>query len=180
MWKILTICLLAAASAMAQISPMHSFSLQDEELDDYKVSGSVRMNHCLAQGFTKINGTLSAQNRCLFEDLAVNGDCSLKQCVVKGGLYARGILVLDYTLVQEDIIAPAREINLLQTRVSGDITVKKVNNFPGKQIVHIRRGSSVDGNITFDSKNGEVHLYKGSKFLGATVGGKIIRFAQEE
>ena len=127
--------------------------------------------------FLHVNGSFQGSRSQIYE-LKVNGDTRLHECVIHGPLVVKGSLNADHSVFRGPLDLTCKSATFERCAVTEDIVVNNVANYEGKQIIKLTRGAVVQGNITFDSKRGEVRLSKDSRVNGGVIGGHIQLFVE--
>ncbi|NGX58205.1 MAG: hypothetical protein K940chlam3_01110, partial [Chlamydiae bacterium] len=150
--------------------------LQNEKLDSFTQDGVLETSRCDFSEFLHVNGTLLA-HKCQVYELKVNGCAKPHECVIYGPVFVAGELNADHSVFQDNLSLTCQSSSFSRCVVLKDIQVNKVKNYDDKQVLEITNGAVIKGNITFDSKNGEILLSSDSKIMGGVVGGHIRLFA---
>jgi len=151
--------------------------LKGQEFQTYTHNGYLTIYETDFTDFLHVNGSLQG-SRCQIFELQVNGEASLHECVIHGPMMIKGALIADHSVFQGPIILTANTVTFDRCAITDSIEVRSVGSEEGKQVIKMTNGAVVQGNITFNSKNGEVHLSKDSRVCGGVVGGRIRLFAQ--
>ncbi len=156
------------------VSPLSAVDreIHGQRIEDLTFKGSLDLHRSESEGLLQVLGTLNASDSTL-DEVEVKGTLLLKNCIVTGEVAILGTFIAERSRFDEPIFAFTKEMEFNCSRVDS-IHINKVGHTPLTQIVKLKNGTVVEGNITFESKNGEIWLYKESRFLGAVVGGKIV------
>lgn len=132
-------------------------------VDGFLNTENANLNNVQANGIAHINGTV------VTGDFKFNGSLTLKEVKLSGILDMTGFLTAeDSQLGTIDITS--NNISLKGTSTK-DITVHKTKH--DKETIYLQTGTTVNGNITFESGNGYV-VEEGGTVIGNVIGGKIV------
>lgn len=148
------------------------FFRSGEKLTPLTHTGHVELSSCYVEEMCKVTGSLNAYHT-LFDQLIVNGDCILKECVIGEEAKVRGRLFAKRSVFKGPLELIAQHSDF-QTVILQDVQVSPYSK-EGEQIVTLSHGSHVNGNIQFASKKGVVYLYSDSRLEGAVIGGRLVR-----
>lgn len=150
-------------------------SLEDVSIDGtLKVMGQFKGCNIKVKDETKITGQTKIEKSEFLEDVSVFGKMELISCTVKGSVKVFGkAKFIDCQL--NDVYATAEKLKFKSGQVK-NIYVK-INRkwcwhshcYPVVKL----DGTTVEGDITFDSGNGKVVLENGAVVKGKVVGGRI-------
>lgn len=133
-------------------------------VDGFFNTENANLNHVQANGIAHINDTV------IKGDFKFNGSLTLKGVKLLAILSMTGFLTVeDSQLGVIDITS--NNISLKGTSTK-DITVHKTMH--DKETIYLQTGTTVNGNITFESGNGYV-VEEGGTVIGNVIGGKIVR-----
>lgn len=121
----------------------------------------------------QINGSLDADEAAI-DSLQVNGQISLKSCLVNNGSIINGSLTADNTYFQKEVSAASQKITLTTCSLEA-LTVREIAGFEGVQVVDLRNGTKVTGPIVVESGKGEVWLSSNSEALGTISGAQVYK-----
>lgn len=145
----------------------------DESVSNVKANGSAKLDGTTVSNLTEVNGKLTANDSTLNE-LNVNGSANLESCTIQGNASISGSLKgKDNTF--EDTLTISSENTTLSSSSLQSIEVRKVNSSDDKQVIRLEKNTSVEGDITFASGNGEVIIDASSEVLGNVIGGTVIK-----
>lgn len=150
--------------------------LNGQDFQTYTHNGFLKIYETDFMDFLHVNGELQG-SRCQIFELQVNGSASLHECVIHGPMMIKGSLDADHSVFQGPISLTTKTASFDRCAITESIEVNSVGNDEEKQIIRMTNGAVVQGNIKFESKNGEVHLSKDSRVFGGVVGGHIRLFA---
>lgn len=149
--------------------------LKHRELDTFSHSGFLSAFESDVTDILRVNGSLQA-SRCQIYELEVHGEAHLHECVLHGPVFVKGSFEADHSVFQGPIALSCQSASFTRCAIVQDIEIKRKPNFDGKQVLRLKRGAVVQGNVRFESKNGEVLLSKDSRINGGVIGGKIRLF----
>lgn len=151
------------------------FSFGVETQEEVLGVGLVKLNGTTVKQLVHVTGSLLAQSAKI-NSLEVLGDANLSDSTVSGSSRIVGLLRSQNTVFEGPLtICSLRAI--FQGSKIASLTVKKDDGYKGKQIVELKKRSSIEGPILFESGKGEVHVYPGSRVFGSVTGGKIVKKA---
>ncbi len=150
--------------------------LQDQKLETYSFNGYLESYHSDFRESLVVNGSLFA-SKSRFSELEVNGEARLHECILYDYGIIRGELIVDHSVLEGPIEAAARQVAIVRC-VTDNIKINHAGDYEGPQILKISRGSVINGNIVFESRNGQVHLSRDSRILGGVIGGTICPFIE--
>ncbi|MBI3508938.1 MAG: hypothetical protein HY069_04830 [Chlamydiia bacterium] len=146
--------------------------------------GAVRIESIDAIGIVKLNGTHVMQavqlqgsliaNDAQIDSFHVVGDANVSHCTVKKPSDVTGYIQAQKTLFQGDMLLTLQRAVFTHSTLQG-VTIRPNPGFKSKQVLELRQHTVVQGPIVFESGNGEVHLFSGSKVLGGVTGGKVLQ-----
>lgn len=164
------------ASAFA-VESSSSFSLGGmagaETYESIHSSGVLKLNGTTVRNQLHVTGSLLAQSANI-GSLEVLGETNLTNSTIHHASDITGHLRSVGCDFEGPIALHAHKAVFTATKIVS-IYMKKQEAFKGKQIIELKQGSTVQGDIKFESGKGEVHLYPKSKVFGAIEGGKLIR-----
>lgn len=152
------------------------------ECDDLKINGSTDIQNVKANSL-EINGSLSCENVHVQNVFSIYGKLTAKNFFVEDKCTIHGNFHIDKGTIA------ALSTSCMEGTLSGctvgqiDVRKNKKNfNFFGfsteissRQILELKNGTVVSGNIEFESEGGEVHLFDTSRVQGKVLRGKIIQ-----
>lgn len=149
-------------------------------------AGWAELNGTTVTNSTTVEGFLKAYNVNL-NTVSANGMVTINNSTIKGFFHFRGDLtvngltdynklemvgILDASNSSFDDIEITSEKSYLSSTSTKNIVEHMASNHHEK--IYLRNNSVVNGDISFDSGNGEVVVSGGSRVMGAVRGGRII------
>ncbi len=134
-----------------------------ESFDALKVDGMLALDGTTIEGLLEVNGMLMAEWANIGE-LRVNGMAKFRDSTIRGKTAVSGMLKAKRTKFQ-GMVTIASQMLLLASSEADSITVRKI---PGRavQTLILLDGTTVDGDVIFESGRGEVVMDASSKILG--------------
>lgn len=151
-------------------------TLTCQKMNSYTADGVLKAWRCDFYNYLTVNGLFDG-DKCQVNELTVNGDAKLHECIIHGPAEISGEFDASYSVFQDDIILSCPSVTFNRCVILENIHIKYDPNAVGKQVVWLKNGSFVKGNITFDSKDGMILISKDSQFKGGAVGGHLQIFA---
>lgn len=188
-------CLIIAQTMAGQVIN-GSTVLKDKNFDELQVNGGLEFNNLFVDDLLEVNGSTSGKNlKC--RDLKSNGSLHIEGLKAQniessGSFEGKNIEVTGQAKINGYTKITDGKLNIVEiassnsvffhTKVTGNIVIKKLDNgfnlsnLKSKvQILELKDGSVVSGNITFETEGGEVHLFDSSKVYGKVLNGKVIK-----
>lgn len=146
-----------------------------------KVNGSAEIKNIKANQAV-IYGSFAGQGIHIEKDLTVHGNLSAKDVTVSGDTHVEGALKIEEGRMNH--IQATGVLSTFSNSQIKSIVIKEVGHgfwgFFGlagnkTQIIELKGPSIVSGDITFESGNGEVHLFNNAEVKGKISGGKVIK-----
>ncbi len=178
-------------------------SVNEKKLKTLEINGSATFKDLKIDEFMIINGSASGKNLQVKKlkvsgslttkymtanDVEVSGAAALREVVIKNSLIVDGSLKTEHIRVQgktvisgglkasngsfDSIEISSDRAELAKSRVN-NIYFFNSNNRP--QILELKSGTVVSGNVIFKSGKGKVYLFDGSKVEGKVEGGEVIK-----
>ncbi len=147
-------------------------------LDATQVTESLNVNGDLQANDAQIanmavNGKSDLRN-CSVKEMKINGHIHLDNCSIERESLVNGFLVAVHTTFSEKLTASSPKLIFEDCQLDS-IHMKKDSEENKTQVIELKKGTKVDGSITFESVKGEVILSSDSVVTGKIIGGKIIR-----
>lgn len=120
-----------------------------------------------------VSGSLVSQGAKL-GSLQIQGEANLRDTTVAGETTITGFLQTHSSTFEKPVSVCTGKALFTHTKIHS-ITVRKEPSFKGKQIIELKQGTTVAGNVHFESGKGEVHIDASSRIEGKVTGGKVIR-----
>lgn len=163
-------------------------SLQGSQLvcDTMKVNGFVNVQDAKIVTVAS-NGSFKGENVQVKDKIVINGSLDVNNITVLGNIEVKGKSTIKRgTLNQVQI---AGKLATFENSTINHITIKKANNSwdinlgffsftwhgTSEQVIELKAGTIVSGDIVFESGEGEVRLFDTSEVKGTVKGGKIVR-----
>ncbi|MCH1429452.1 MAG: hypothetical protein GWP59_08975 [Chlamydiales bacterium] len=150
-------------------------NIQREVIEDLDFKGSIDLEGVEVKKTTKVQGAAKIEGG-RFLDLIVSGVLDVEDAKIQGNTEVIGELDAESTEFQQQLMFTGEELEL-KSSTANDIVIKVNGSKKHIQRLHIKEGSKVSGNITFESGNGEVVIDEESSFSGNLEGGKIVEEA---
>lgn len=167
------VCVYSPGNVVCGIGTVDNVSEQGSAtLNGTTVTGSVAVNGTFRAesaniNHGNINGSVFMNNTAIQNSFNINGSTSINHSTFKGGFIINGLLTATKSTFN------TLEIGSSQTTFTDsrtkDIHVLRDNY---REKVYLNGNTIVDGNIVFDSGNGEV-IENGGTVTGKVIGGKI-------
>jgi cytoskeletal protein CcmA (bactofilin family) len=164
-----------------------SATFKDLKIEDYMTVNGSATGKNLQVKKLEVNGSLTAKY-LIIGDMIVSGAASLREALIKGSLSINGSLkceqikVHDKTSISGDLKVSSGDFQDIEIKSDlAEIKRSKANNIyfsnqkDIEQILELKSGTIVSGNVTFKSGKGKVYLYDGSKVEGKVEGGEVIK-----
>lgn len=172
---ILSTALLAGCVSIANADTCKSepgnITCSNGEVNSLTGNGMVNVNGTTILGDTDINGMLNATDGS-FNKLNVNGTASLIQCTINDIAQIKGTLTASSSKFENTLSIYSNMTRFINSKVNYNLTINHTDN--KEQIVYLDNHSEVNGDVTFEDKNGKVIVRGGSKVTGNIYGGKLI------
>lgn len=139
-----------------------------------KVNGEAILGQgTLVKEVMVINGSLKAQGVTFEAEMFANGKADISQVKLQGNAHFSGKVTASDCQSFEKFILFAQKTDFSNCHFQ-DLLIKKNPYFNTKQIIRLKNNSVVNGDITFESGNGEVYLDNSSQVKGEVHGGKKV------
>lgn len=168
-------------------------NLIDSSIDhSYRIiNGSFQISQCTINEKLKINGAATiGQNTIIKKTIIVNGQLEITGAALEGNLLANGTTSINSSILRrkshfsgnltvrdcqfsDSIILLAQNASFVNCQINHMI-IQALPYIKISQKILLSNGCKVSGDITFESKNGEVWIEKSSQIDGEINGGKII------
>tara|TARA_Y100000588_G_C13790504_1_gene726460 strand:- start:59 stop:655 length:597 start_codon:yes stop_codon:yes gene_type:complete len=173
---ILSTALLASCVSIANAnickSEPGSITCGKGEVNSLTGNGMVTINGTTILGDTAVNGMLNATDGS-FNKLNVNGAALLVQCTVNETAQVKGTLTASSCKFENTLRIYSNMTRFINSKVNYNLIINHTDN--KEQVVYLDNHSEVNGDITFEDKNGKVIVRGGSKVTGNIYGGRLIR-----
>lgn len=139
-----------------------------------KINGAATLGqHTIVKKLITVNGQFEATGTTFEDDLFVNGTTDIKSSTLKRKAHFSGNLTARDCHFTNSIILLAHDASFINCQID-DIIIHGLPYVKAPQKIRLFKGCEVSGDITFESKNGEVWVEKSSQIHGNVNGGKII------
>lgn len=145
-----------------------------EIIESIHANGMVRLNGTTVRGCVEVNGQLNADHADIGSAL-INGKANLNQCHIQDTTIINGLLVGGNTTFQGDISIASEKI-ILSSCTASSILIRKIEGNSHHQVVDLRDGTIVYGDIVFESGHGQVMIDMDSGISGSVHGGSIRQY----
>ncbi|SCA58709.1 hypothetical protein AB751O23_AL_00090 [Chlamydiales bacterium SCGC AB-751-O23] len=159
-------------SILLAITGEGSSSFFNQTIDNLDFKGTVDLDDVNVKKDMHVQGIAKIEGGKIF-NLQVEGILEIEDSIVEGDVNIVGELEAENTQFMKTLIFIGEELELKKTQAQ-DIILKKPNESKLTQRVRVREGSVVQGNIIFESGDGEVILDNDSRFLGNVQGGRVV------
>ncbi len=143
-----------------------------EVIDSIDGAGLVKLQGTSVKDI-QVSGSLISQGAKL-GSLQIQGEANLRDTNIAGETTVTGFVQTHSSSFEKPVNVCARKALFTHTKVHS-INVRKEPSFKGKQVIELKQGTVVSGNIHFESGKGEIHIDASSRIEGKVTGGKIIR-----
>jgi hypothetical protein len=144
----------------------------NESLHSIEANGTAIMEETEVAGLVQVNGFLKAEESTM-HSLKVNGQTELHNCLITNSTTINGLLDAEKTQFQNGLSIASQKIILRGCTVDS-LTIRKLKEYAGKQVVYLRSGTVVTGTIIFESGKGELWISLNSKVADSQVSGAQI------
>lgn len=151
------------------------YNIQREVIEELDFKGSIDLEGVEVKKTTKVQGAAKIEGG-RFSDVMVSGLLDVEDAKIQGNAEVVGELDAESTEFQQQLTFTGEELEL-KSSTANDIIIKVNGSKKHIQRLHIKEGSKVSGNITFESGNGEVVIDEESSFSGNLEGGKVVEEA---
>ncbi len=174
--------MIITTSPSIQSSPEHLFQTINGsyKISNNIVSSKLKVNgeatlkdNTIVKDIIIVNGQLKAFNTIFESDVFANGVATLEYCSLKGNASFSGNISTNNCLFLNGLTLLAQKAHFSKCSINS-IFVKKITYAKVVQTVILANGSTVSGDITFESGIGEVYIDSSSEIKGALNGGKKI------
>ena len=164
--------------------------LKDENLNALTVNGFLSFHSITISKNLSINGSAKGKKlKC--KNFEINGslngeDISAEKLEINGSLKGSNINITGETKISGNINASESKFNdieiltknsVLSNSSAKNILVKKEKNGE-KQILKLKDGSIISGDIVFESESGEIHIDDTVKINGKIKGAKVTKLSE--
>ncbi len=169
-------------------------SAKNEQYDHLKINGSLKFDNLSIKDVLEINGSGKGKNlNC--KVLKVNGSFDVRglhsqDIVINGSLKGNIIEVTESTKLTGDADISNGQFKAMEIAcqtatfsncsIANDIVVKKITTHwfqwsqSKKQIIRLKEGTVISGDIIFEQEGGEVHIFNESEVKGEIKKGRLV------
>lgn len=120
-----------------------------------------------------VNGSLIAKNVLFESDLFANGTISITDSTIKGHVFPRGVLQSTNSIFLNTIQLMGDESHFYHCQ-TGTIFVQKTFSKKVVQNLYLSNGTSVSGDIIFQTGMGKIYIDSTSLIQGKIIGGELV------
>ncbi len=142
-------------------------------MDKLTINGKAKLGpDTFAEDSITVNGTLEASGTSFQSELVVNGPSKLEQCKINHTSHFSGVVNAIGSQFFKDLKLRTHKSSFSNCKLD-TMTVQEIP-FVTKQVIHLKNGSLVAGDVTFESGHGEVVIDESSNVQGMVYGGTKI------
>lgn len=142
--------------------------------EELQINGAATFEqNTIVKNAMTINGQLKASETTFEANLFAHGASHLINSSLKSNAYFSGNLTASDCTILHNITLLTHESTFINCQIN-HITIQQIPYLKTGEIVFLRNGCVVNGDISFDSNNGQVHLESSSRINGKVHGGKVI------
>lgn len=162
--------------------------LNKEKYESLRINGALTFNDLFIKNFIIINGSIQGKNlKCKTiesngsvvingleaKNIEINGSFSAENIHVTGNSELNGETEIKNGKLH-NIKITSTKFTIIDSQISGNICVKKVNRKSSVQIFELKGNSIVKGDVVFEEE-GELHLFDQAKVEGRIINAKVIQ-----
>lgn len=184
MRKILIIIIMLASSTFvfasdpcqSDSSPYGPMTCSVGTTDSVHANGPLNMTDTIVKQATSVNGPFVADKAHLAK-LTVNGPVIISSSVVSGTSDINGPITATKSSFDDTLTVAANAVVLTDSNLSDIIVKGGDDGVVSPQTITIKGDSVIDGDITFNEKDGLVYVGPNVKITGKVIGGKVEKTA---
>ena len=142
-----------------------------ETVEEIQANGFVKLDGTKVTSYLQVNGCLKAENAQI-EEMQINGQASLDRCLVKQKSVVCGALSASDSKFSDDLSVSSERTSFNSCALSS-LHILQVGGYHGVQVVELRGKTKINGNISFESGNGEVIAGPNVEITGDIIGGRF-------
>lgn len=141
-------------------------------IESLDLLGTAKLNGTTVQTL-KITGNLIARS-ALLKKVGAVGNVQFEDTVVEDAIQITGSLQATGSEFRKTLLFIGQKALFSDCKLCG-ITVQRDGTFKAKQVIELKEGTTVSGDIVFENGEGVVFLYPRARVLGSVSGGRIAR-----
>jgi hypothetical protein len=166
----------ASDPCQSDSSPYGPMTCSVGTTDSVHANGPLNMTDTIVKQATSVNGPFVADKAHLAK-LTVNGPVIISSSVVSGTSDINGPITATKSSFDDTLTVAANAVVLTDSNLSDIIVKGGDDGVVSPQTITIKGDSVIDGDITFNEKDGLVYVGPNVKITGKVIGGKVEKTA---